>query len=155
MHKLDAPGKSFQSVISNHDYSDAETEWNGTGPGWSWMWVPTPFSSQFVQGQFTRQVFKRNRTSRDDLRAFISENLADNDRRWSQAAAATLRGVTAQEFVLICSHVWAFALFEVNSSSTANAGTAFYNRWVGAMNADPQAPYMLMAAETPTVMAMN
>ncbi|WP_405684299.1 hypothetical protein [Streptomyces sp. NBC_00057] len=155
MLKLDAPGKSFQSVISNHDYPDAEAEWNGTGPGWSWMWVPYPFNSQYAKGQFNRQVFKRNQTSRDDLRAFIGENLAENDRRWSKAATATLRGVTAQEFVLICSNVWAFALFEVNSSSTANSGTAFYNRWVGAMNADPQAPYMLMAAEKPTVMAMN
>lgn len=155
MLKLDAPGKSFQSAISNHNYPDTEAEWNGTGPGWSWMWVPYPFNSQYVQGQFNRQVFKRNRTSRDDLRAFISENIAENDRHWSRAAAATLRDVTAQEFVLICSHVWAFALYEVNSSSTAKSGTAFYNRWVGAMNADPEAPYMLMAADRPTVMAMN
>ncbi|GGT40075.1 hypothetical protein [Streptomyces atratus] len=155
MLKLDAPGNSFQSVISNHDYPDAEAEWNGTGPGWSWMWVPYPFNSQRVQGQFTRHVFKRNQTSRDDLRAFIGENLAENDRRWSKAAAAALRGVTAQEFVLICSNVWAFALFEVNSGSTAKSGTAFYNRWVGRVNADPEAPYMLMAAEKPVVMAMG
>ncbi|MER5757121.1 hypothetical protein [Streptomyces sp. NPDC002088] len=117
--------------------------------------MPYPFSSQHVQGRFTRHVFKRYQTSHSDLRAFIGENLAGNDQRWSKAAVAALRDVTAQEFVLVCSTVWAFASFEVRSGRSAEAGTAFYNGWVGAMNADPRAPYELMASEKPTVMIMG
>uniref|UniRef100_UPI003F49291F hypothetical protein n=1 Tax=Microtetraspora malaysiensis TaxID=161358 RepID=UPI003F49291F len=108
-----------------------------------------------VQGRFTRQLFKRYQTAHRDLRAFIGENLADNDQRWSKAAVAALRDVTAQEFVLVCSSVWAFAAFEVRSGQSAEAGTAFYNGWVGAMNADPQAQYAVMASKEPMVMALS
>lgn len=154
MLKLNAPSGSFpESAISNHDYP--ESLYGHSGPGWSWMWVPHPFSSQHVQGRFTRRVFKRYQTSHSDLRAFVGENLAGNDQRWSKAAVAALRDVTTQEFILVCSTVWAFASFEVRSGRSAEAGTAFYNGWVGAVNADPRAPYTLMTSEKPTVMAMG
>lgn len=154
--KLDAPsGSSSGVVISNHDYPDSEAVYGGSGPGWSWMWVPTPFSSQWVRGRFTHQLFKRYQTAHRDLRSFIGENLADIDQRWSKAAIAALRDVTAQEFVIVCSTVWAFAAFEVRSGRSAEAGTAFYNGWVGAMNADRQAQYAVMASKGPIVMTMS
>jgi hypothetical protein len=77
------------------------------------------------------------------------------DRHWSKAAVATLQAVTAQEFVLICSHVWAFGMYEVPSGGSEEAGTAFYNRWVGAMNTDPEAPYRVMGSKKPTVIAWS
>ncbi|WP_433224749.1 hypothetical protein [Microtetraspora malaysiensis] len=156
MLKLDAPSDSSSQVaVSNQNYPESEAIYGGSGPGWSWMWVPAPFSSMWVQGRFTRQLFKRYQTAHRDLRAFIGENLAGNNQRWSKAAIAALRDVTAQEFVLVCSTVWAFAAFEVRSGRSAEAGTAFYNGWVGAMNADPQAQYAVMASEEPMVMAVS
>lgn len=149
--KLDAPnGSVAESAISNHDYPESSS--GRTGPGWSWMWVPFPFNSQFVQARFDSRVYRRYQTAHTDLRAFIGENLVGNDERWSKAAVAALRDVTAQEFVLVCSHVWAFASFEVRAGGSAEAGTAFYNGWVGAVNADPRASYALMTSGKPTLM---
>ncbi|MEV5978279.1 hypothetical protein [Streptomyces sp. NPDC052114] len=129
------------------------------------MWVPFPFSSHFVQASYSPFVFTQHLTALDDLRAFVGENLAAEDgedqcsakeaKKRSKAAVAALRGVTAREFVLVCSHVWACAAFEVPSGRSAEAGAAFYNRWVGGMNTDPTAPYVLMAAEKPTVIAVR
>ncbi|GGW56831.1 hypothetical protein GCM10010503_37570 [Streptomyces lucensis JCM 4490] len=155
MLKLDAPmdGPSgFRTVISNDDYP--ESQYGYTGPGWSWMWVNSPFALSFVEGQFTRRVFKQYQTSHRDLRSFASESLAPNDPHWSKACAAALRDTTAQEFILVCS-IWAFASFEVRSGRSAEAGTAFYNGWVAAMNADPQATYALQRSEKPTVIVMS
>ncbi|MFJ9792446.1 hypothetical protein [Streptomyces globosus] len=155
MLKLNAPmgGPSgFRTVISNDDYP--ESQYGYTGPGWSWMWVNSPFALSFVEGQFTRRVFKQYQTSHRDLRSFVGESLAPNDPRWSKACAAALRDTTAQEFILVC-EIWAFASFEVRSGGSAEAGTAFYNGWVAAMNADPQATYTLQWSEKPTVILMS
>ncbi|MEB8342695.1 hypothetical protein [Streptomyces endophyticus] len=109
-----------------------------------------------MQGQFNSYVFKRHQTSRDDLRTFIGEMLSDDDdvtdQRWSQAAVAALRDVTAPEFVLVCSTHWAFASFEVRSSAIPEAGTAFYNEWVGSMSFDEEAQWALKLSEEPVVL---
>jgi hypothetical protein len=156
MLKLNAPleGPSgFRTAISNDDYP--ESHYANTGPGWSWMWVNSPFNLSFVEGQFSRRVFKQYQTSHRDLRSFVGESLAPNDPRWSKAAATALRDTTAQEFILVCSNLWAFASYEVRSGRSAEAGTAFYNGWVAAMNADPQAIYALSWSEKPTVIVMS
>ncbi|GAA2787559.1 hypothetical protein ACFQ0M_46070 [Kitasatospora aburaviensis] len=150
MLRLNAPDNTTNYTISDHDYPESLT--GRSGPGWSWMWVPYPFNSQSVKGQFSHRVFKHHRMSHGDLRAFIGENIAGHDRRWSTAAVAALRDVTAQEFVMVCSHVWAFASFEVPSGRSAEAGTAFYNGWVNDVNSAPDNPYVLMAADKPTVL---
>ncbi|THA65282.1 hypothetical protein E6P78_18520 [Streptomyces sp. A0958] len=152
MLRLDAPQRGISSLaISNHGYTESECGYSG--PGWSWMWVPAPFSSQFVQAQFTDRVFKKYRTCQKDLRAFVRENLAENSPRWSKRAAAVLRDNTAQEFVLVCSSQWVAAAYEVRSGGSAEAGTAFYNGWVDAVNADPGIAYTLMASGEPVLIA--
>ncbi|MEU9095543.1 hypothetical protein [Streptomyces sp. NPDC048428] len=151
MLKLDAPRRGFEvRAISDHDYP--ESECGDSGPGWSWMWVSTPFNSQYVRGQFTDRVFKRCRTSHKDMEAFVRENLGDSHRHWSTAAAAVIRGATAQEFVLVCSSDWAIASYEVRSGRSAEAGTAFYNGWVGAMNVDPRRAFAVMGSQEPVLM---
>ena len=59
--------------------------------------------------------------------------------------------------VLMCDYVHAACRRMVSCAWGAGeeAGTAFYNRWVGAMNTDPEAPYRLMGSKKPTVIAWS
>ncbi|MEK8169468.1 hypothetical protein NKH77_05640 [Streptomyces sp. M19] len=104
-------------MLSNHDYPPSAS--GAHGPGWSWMWVPYP-STRSTCGAVQQEGLQDYRTAHSDLRAFVAENLVENDQHWSRAAVAALRDVTAQEFVLVCSHVWAFASFEVPSGGSRN-----------------------------------
>jgi hypothetical protein len=150
--KLDAPDRYFERLVTNHDYSEDVCGYSG--PGWSWLWLPRPFAGDYVQAQSTRRIFKRYRTCHSDLRAFITEQIAQHDQRMAEAAGAALQENTAQEFVMVCGITWAFASYEVLSGqSSSEAGTAFYNGWVSAMNSDPQAQFALKLAKEPVIMA--
>jgi hypothetical protein len=150
--KLDAPDRYSERLITNHDYPGDDCGYSG--PGWSWLWLPRPFAGDHARAQFTRRIFKRHRTCQGDLRAFITEQVVRHDQRMAEAAGAALRENTAREFVLVCGVTWAFALYEVLSGqSSAEAGTAFYNGWVSAMNSDPQAQVALKLGEEPMIMA--
>ncbi|MFE7711874.1 hypothetical protein ACFU6I_40385 [Streptomyces sp. NPDC057486] len=152
MLKLDAPDPYFERGMTNHDYP-GETTSGRLGPGWGWLYLPRPFGADFVQAQFTPRIFKRYRTCHSDLHAFVTEQLVRLDQPMAVAAGAALQENQAQEFVMICGARWAFASYEVPSGQrTSEAGTAFYNGWVSAMNSDPQTRSAVMFSRQPTIM---
>ncbi|MFD0066718.1 hypothetical protein [Streptomyces sp. NPDC056690] len=150
MLKLDAPDPYFERLGTNRDWLGEPVA--RLGPGWGWLSLPSPFRSDFVEVSFNRRVFGRYRTCHSDLHAFITEQIAHLN-PMAVAAGAALQENQAQEFVMVCGHAWAFASYEVPSGQrTSEAGTAFYNGWVSAMNSDPQTRSAVMFSQQPTIM---